>query len=248
MYIHYVYVYEHVYEYVNVYVYVNTHALHTHTHTHTNISLVATPRGFLFWTVFMAAVSPLRAGGTNRLSDIVLVDRDDKKRRLVFYRDEKVLQDIAIGKTFALETKVRKSGAGENMAIVESGKVSRPFYVLTFPFIGFWCKVFLFGFLWEKKGWGLGGLNLGQLYLPTLGIANKDSKQVGADARKAIKVQFRDDKPRESSDTPQSPVDDDGYEVQTKAKGAVWILTSQLCCTTARNKFRNANFLFLHSS
>jgi hypothetical protein len=123
---------------------------------------------------------------------------------------------------------VRKSGAGENMAIVESGKVSRPFYVLSFPFLGFVCKVFLFGFLWEKRGWGLGGLNLGQLYLPTLGIAKKDSKRFGADDRKAIRVEFRDDKRGESSDTPQSPVDDDGNEVQTKTKGNVWILTSQL--------------------
>ena len=176
----------------------------------------------------MAAVSPLRAGGSNRLSDIVLVDRDDKKRRLVFYRDENILKDIALGETFALETKVRMSGTGDTMALVDSGKISRPFYVLRFPFIGLVCKIFLFGFLWEKRGWGLGGLNSCQLYLPTLGIAKKDSKRFGADARKAIRVEFRDDKRGELSDTPHSPVDDDGNEVQTKTKGNVWILTSQL--------------------
>ena len=184
----------------------------------------------------MAAVSPLRAGGSNRLSDIVLVNRDDKKRRLVFYRNEDELRDVAMGEKFVLETKVRRSGAGENMAIVESGKSTRPFYVLSLPFIGLICKVFLFGFHWEKKGWGLGGLNLSRIYLPTLGTLKNP-----ADDREAIEVEFRDDKRGEASDIPASPVDDDGNEVQTKTKGNVWIPTSQQFCTETRDNFCNTN-------
>jgi len=191
----------------------------------------------------MAAVSPLRAGGSNRLSDIVLVDRDDKKRRLVFYRNDDVLRDVAMGEKFFLETKVRRSGAGENMAVVESGKRTRPFYVLSLPFIGLICKVFLFGFHWEKKGWGLGGLNLSQIYLPTLGTANNPK-----DAKQAIEVEFRDDKRGEASDIPESPEDEHDNAVQTKTKGNVWILTSQQFCTEARDNFCNAILLLFHSS
>jgi hypothetical protein len=199
----------------------------------------------------MAAVSPLRAGGSNRLSDIVLVDRDDKKRRLVFYRDDDVLRDVAMGEKFFLETKVRRSGAGENMAVVESGKRTRPFYVLSLPFIGLICKVFLFGFHWEKKGWGLGGLNLSQIYLPTLGTAKdptKDPKDAEQDTKQAIEVEFRDDKRGEASDIPDSPKDEDGNAVQTTTKGNVWILTSQQFCTEARDNFCNAILLLFHSS
>ena len=38
--------------------------------------------GFLFWTVFVSSISPIRNGASNRLSDIILVPCSDDRRRL----------------------------------------------------------------------------------------------------------------------------------------------------------------------
>ena len=121
--------------------------------------------------------------------------------------------------SFELETKVRKSGAGAEMGIVESGRTSRPFYVLSVPFLGLICKLFLFGFHWENKGWGLGALNVAKIYLPSLGVTKKGNKN--NDPKKTMKVVFRDDNRGTAPDTPDSPVDNEGEETQTKTHGNV---------------------------
>lgn len=121
--------------------------------------------GFLFWTVFLAAVSPMRCGGSNRLSDIVLVSHDDHRRKLVF----NCLEEGKEFQPFPLQTEVRKEVNGAAKAVIDSGKTTTPYYVLSFPFIGTLCKLCGFGFWWESRGWGLGGLNMARLYVPTLG-------------------------------------------------------------------------------
>ena len=135
---------------------------------------------FLFWTVFVSSGNPLRNGACNRLSDIVLVPKDDSRRGLKFEIDKASLKS---GDTFSLITHSRSeadmNGKREPKAIISSGKKTYPYYIVTFPFLGTLCKLFVFGFFWEYKGWGLGGLNLAWLSIPTLG-----------DEKKAIKVKF----------------------------------------------------------
>ena len=130
--------------------------------------------GFLFWTVFVSSVSPIRNGASNRLSDIVLVNKDDARRRLEIQMDGTALEP---GAEFSLISKSRLGSA-----ITFSGKMSCPYYILNFPFLGSLCKLLLFGFYWEHKGWALGGLNLAWLWMPTLG-----------DEENAITVKFCED-------------------------------------------------------
>ena len=121
--------------------------------------------GFLFWTVFLASVNPMRCGGSNRLSDIVLVQHNDHRRKLVFDR----LENGTEFQQFPLQTDVRKEVNGAPKAVIESGKTTTPHYVLSFPFLGTMCKLFGVGFWWESRGWGLGALNCSRLSIPTLG-------------------------------------------------------------------------------
>jgi hypothetical protein len=138
---------------------------------------------FLFWTVFMSSISPLRNGSCNRLSDIVLVPSDDVSRRLEFEIDSTSLEP---GAEFSLISQSRSeagvNGVRKSQAITYSGKASRPYYILTFPFLGTLNKLLGFGFYLEAKGWALGGLNLARLTIPTLG-----------DGDNAIKVKFCED-------------------------------------------------------
>jgi hypothetical protein len=138
---------------------------------------------FLFWTVFMSSISPLRNGSCNRLSDIVLVPSDDVSRTLKF---EIGRTSLEAGAEFSLISQSRSeasvNGARKSQAITYSGKVSRPYYILTVPFLGTLNKLLGFGFYLEAKGWALGGLNLARLTIPTLG-----------DGDNAIKVKFCED-------------------------------------------------------
>jgi hypothetical protein len=47
---------------------------------------------FLFWTVFLSSISTIRNGTDNRLSDIVLANKDDTRRRLKFQKEETSLK------------------------------------------------------------------------------------------------------------------------------------------------------------
>jgi len=70
---------------------------------------------FLFWTVFMSAVSPIRNGGSNRLSDIILVPWDDKRRRLVFRKGGTENFSMPLhDEVFRLDTAVRTSTTGQS--------------------------------------------------------------------------------------------------------------------------------------
>jgi hypothetical protein len=79
-------------------------------------------------------------------------------------------------------SEISTEGIRHPKAITFSGKMSCPYYILNFPFLGSLCKLLIFGFFWEYKGWGLGGLNLAWLWMPTLG-----------DEKDAIKVKFCED-------------------------------------------------------
>jgi hypothetical protein len=129
---------------------------------------------FLFWTVFVSSISPIRNGASNRLSDIVLVSKYDARRRLEFQKEGAPSEP---GAEFSLISKSRLGSA-----ITFSGKMSCPYYILNFPFLGSLCKLLLFGFYWEHKGWALGGLNFAWLWMPTLG-----------DEKDAITVKFCED-------------------------------------------------------
>jgi hypothetical protein len=83
------------------------------------------------------------------------------------------------------------NGEREPQAIIFSVKKTRPYYILMFPFkvvLGTCCKLVGFGFYWEHKGWGLGGLNFARLFIPTLGQSrDKEGKE------QDIKVKFCED-------------------------------------------------------
>jgi hypothetical protein len=144
---------------------------------------------FLFWTVFLSSISPIRNGAGNRLSDIVLVGAKDARRCLKFQKEETSLK---LGDEFKLITYSRtawsKSGERKPQAIIFSGKKTRPYYILMVPFLGSLCKLVGFGFYWEHKGWGLGGLNFARLFIPTLGDENDEQGQ-----NQAITVKFCED-------------------------------------------------------
>jgi len=144
---------------------------------------------FLFWTVFVSSSNPLRNGACNRLSDIVLVTGDDARRRLKFEID---VASLKSGAEFSLishsRSEVSMNGTLEPKAVISSGKSAYPYYIVTFPFLGTLCKLLLFGFFWEYKGWGLGGLNFAHLFIPTLGDENDDQGK-----KQAIKVKFCED-------------------------------------------------------
>ena len=150
--------------------------------------------GFLFWTVFVSSISPIRNGASNRLSDIILVPKLDDRRRLEFPKGLCILLKTSLENQnergsragFPLITPSRSEisteGIRHHKAITFSGKMSCPYYILNFPFLGTLCKLLIFGFFWEYKGWGLGGLNLAWLWMPTLG-----------DEKDAITVKFCED-------------------------------------------------------
>jgi len=144
---------------------------------------------FLFWTVFLSSISPIRNGAGNRLSDIVLVGAKDARRCLKFQKEETSLK---LGDEFKLitcsRTEMSTNGEREPQAIIFSGKKTRPYYILMFPFLGTCCKLVGFGFYWEHKGWGLGGLNFARLFIPTLGPSRDEER-----TEQAIKVKFCED-------------------------------------------------------
>jgi hypothetical protein len=135
--------------------------------------------GFLFWTVFVSSISPIRNGASNRLSDIILVPHDDDRRRLKFPKGKTALEKEKRAEFLLItpsRSEISTEGIRHSKAITFSGKMSCPYYILNFPFLGTLCKLLIFGFFWEYKGWGLGGLNLAWLWMPTLGDENDPTR------------------------------------------------------------------------